>query len=175
MERLLGWYSISHDSMTYWHTKCVTNQKMATIVAYSGKTKLRCHLPVHGWLRPRARSPLATAPATRRHPSPPTLHRPHSLALATASSLRSCTFIGPRDRLQEKLLLDFHSTAVPGAIAPSPVAFIWVTPASCVSSYSLPFLQHMLNFHLSVAPDRLDVTWVGWGGVPRVGVMSGCR
>ena len=68
----------------------------------------------------------------------------------------------PGELLQEQLLLDFHTTAVPGSIAPSShTAFFWVTPALQHARYNLAFVRNMLNYTITVSPSRLEVTRVG--------------
>ena len=71
----------------------------------------------------------------------------------------------PGDLLQEQLLLDFHTTVIPGSISPSPEpAFVWVTPGSCAQRYNLSMVRNMLNHMLTASPGRLQTTRIG----PRV-------
>ena len=68
----------------------------------------------------------------------------------------------PGDLLQEQLLLDFHTTVIPGSISPSPEpAFVWVTPGSCAQRYNLSMVRNMLNHMLTASPGRLQTTRVG--------------
>ncbi|RLM87533.1 hypothetical protein C2845_PM04G29490 [Panicum miliaceum] len=105
----------------------------------------------------RCRSPAASS----SHPAPrarPRLdgRRSDGAQLRTGVSRRpgGCTF-------QDRLLRDFYSTAVPGAIVPSsPAAPLWATPGPASVRYSLAFVTNMLNYLLTVCPGRLFVTRV---------------
>ncbi|CAO2047283.1 unnamed protein product [Urochloa humidicola] len=62
------------------------------------------------------------------------------------------------EAVQEKLLLDFHATAVPGAIAPTPNPMpLWATPTSRSRRFNLAFVRNMLNNTLTTRPSRLEV------------------
>ena len=115
---------------------------------------------------PRHQNPTTATTTARRStgPSPAPQATPRLEARRGRGALRS--FGGssgrPGERLQEQLLLDFHTTAVPGSIAPSPhTALFWVTPALLHARYNLAFVRNMLNYTITVSPSRLEVTRVG--------------
>ncbi|CAO2194895.1 unnamed protein product [Urochloa humidicola] len=77
------------------------------------------------------------------------------------ATLTSRTHARPGELTENRLLTDYHATAVPGAIAPAPPVPIWVTPLSRDSRYSLTFVRNMLNFSLTAKSSRLEVKRVG--------------
>ncbi|CAL5061468.1 unnamed protein product [Urochloa decumbens] len=64
-------------------------------------------------------------------------------------------------RFQEQLPIDFHTTALPGSIAPSPhPASFWVSPAFFDPRFNLHFVQNLVSFLLTAYPGRLCVSRV---------------
>lgn len=109
------------------------------------------------------------APQLRSRPSP-ARHAKHRLGAQQAcrSSPRSgVRHARPGSRFQDQLLLDFHTTAIPGYLAPSPSPTpCWLTPTL---PSNLAMVRNIVNFHLTAAPGRLVVSCVA-SGVFRVQV-----
>jgi len=108
------------------------------------------------------RPPPATTPRTPvagSHPAPRA--RPHLAGERSAGAqLRAGASRRPGCSFQDRLLRDFYSTAVPGAVAPSSPAPLWATPGSSSVRYNLAFVTNMLNYLLTVCPGRLSVSRV---------------
>ncbi|CAN6253600.1 unnamed protein product [Urochloa humidicola] len=103
----------------------------------------------------------STTPAACPRPAP---HARPRLGARERSGAPSKTRVNtgrPGARLQEQLLLDFHTTAVPGSVAPPAfTAHIWFTPSSCDPVYNLALVRNMVNYHLTTYPSRLVVVRV---------------
>lgn len=111
------------------------------------------------------------SPAASSHPAAPGA-RPHldGRRHSDGAQLRTGGGVSRRrpagcTAFQDRLLRDFYSTAVPGAIvpSPSPAAPLWATPGSSASvrRYNLAFVTNMLNYLLTACPGRrLSVTRV---------------
>jgi len=110
--------------------------------------------------------PCATpAHPTDNHPAASPQLAPHARPRLEArrsagAPLRTATPCPPGSSFQDRLLRDFYTTAVPGAIAPNPSASLWVTPATKDPRYNLAFVTNMLNYMLTVSPGRLCVVRV---------------
>jgi hypothetical protein len=108
------------------------------------------------------RPPPATTPRTPvagSHPAPRA--RPHLAGERSAGAqLRAGASRRPGCSFQDRLLRDFYSTAVPGAVAPSSPVPLWATPGSSSVRYNLAFVTNMLNYLLTVCPGRLSVSRV---------------
>ena len=110
--------------------------------------------------------PCATpAHHTDNHPAASPQLAPHARPRLEArrsagAPLRTATPCPPGSSFQDRLLRDFYTTAVPGAIAPNPSASLWVTPATKDPRYNLAFVTNMLNYMLTVSPGRLCVVRV---------------
>ncbi|CAL4887507.1 unnamed protein product [Urochloa decumbens] len=109
--------------------------------------------------------PLATQPPTLQstcpRPAPHARPRLGARDRVGAPSKTGAAKGRPGARLQEQLLLDFHTTAVPGSVAPSTrTANLWITPAARDPAYNLPLVQNMVNHHLTAYPSRLVVVRV---------------
>ncbi|CAL4905593.1 unnamed protein product [Urochloa decumbens] len=113
-----------------------------------------------------AHQPTAHAPTAVPPPSACTSPAPHAEPRLEArrrggASSRSREHARPGVRFQEQLLLDFHTTAIPGSVAPSPSpAYCWLTPTSAEKRFTLSFVRYLVNHLLTAAPGRLCVTRV---------------
>ena len=64
----------------------------------------------------------------------------------------------PGALMQEVLLRDFHVTAVPGAVAPSPhCSPVWITPPFHASRFTSSYISSVLSFLLTAPPDLVRV------------------
>jgi hypothetical protein len=109
-----------------------------------------------------ARIATETISTPPRHvPSPAPRARPRSGAQqGDSTSPRNASPTTPGESIRARFLLDFHTTVVPGEIAPSSPVPIWVTPHPFVSPFDPTSVQFMLNFLLTARPGRLVVTRV---------------
>ncbi|CAN6210020.1 unnamed protein product [Urochloa humidicola] len=103
--------------------------------------------------------------ATRSAPtssSPAPQARPRLKARRGGGAMpRGRTHARPGEALQEKLLSDFHATAVPGAIAPNTPTPLWATPFCGNARFTLSFVRRLLCYSLTAHSNSLEVVSEG--------------
>ena len=94
---------------------------------------------------------------------PEQLSRSPASSQATSGSTTRELSSKPGVQFEHLLLSDYYSTAIPGAISPSPrfqPAYIWLTPSYRSARFNALYVSNLLSFMLAASPARILATEV---------------